>query len=106
MFRFLFRALGLALLAIGFVGLVVDGTRSIANNSVVFSSLGEVLTALLKERYLALQPAIERIHPFLWDPILRDVTLAPASVVTLAIGAILLWMGQKRREGIGFVARR
>lgn len=106
MLRFLFRALGLLLLAVGFVGLVVDGTRSIANNAVVFSSLGEVAAAILKERYLMLQPAAERIHPFVWDPVVRDITLAPASVVTLAIGAILLWVGQKRREGIGFVARR
>jgi hypothetical protein len=106
MLRFLCRALGLLLLAIGFVGLVVDGTRSIANNAVVFSSVGEVAAAIFKERYLGFQPAIERIHPLLWDPIMRDITLIPASIVTFVIGAILLWIGQKPRETIGYLARR
>jgi hypothetical protein len=106
MLRFLCRALGLLLLAIGFVGLVVDGTRSIANNAVVFSSIGEVAAALFKENYAGFQPAVERIHPVLWDPVMRNLTLVPASILTFVIGAILLWLGQKRRETIGYLARR
>jgi hypothetical protein len=107
MLRFIARVLGLALLAAGFVGLVVDGTRSIANNAVSFTALGEIGYAVFQERYLLLQPAIERhVHPLLWDPFVLNLTLAPASLLALGLGAILLWLGQRPREPIGHLARR
>jgi hypothetical protein len=106
MFRFLARAIGLLLIAAGFVGMVIDGTRSIANGAMTFSPIGEVAFRLLGERYLLLQPAIERhIHPLLWDPIVLNLTLLPASVVAFALGALLLWLGQKPPQTIGFEAR-
>ena len=37
--KFLARSLGLILVAAGFVGLVIDGTRSIVNNSLSFVTL-------------------------------------------------------------------
>ncbi len=107
MVRFLLRVLGLSLVAAGFVGVVVDGTRSIANNGLSFTPVGEVGYALFKERYLLLQPAIERhVHPFLWDPVVLNLTLAPASLVALGLGALLLWIGQRPKELIGYLARR
>ena len=107
MLRFVFRVFGLGLLAAGFVGLVVDGTRSIANNGLSFTPLGEVGYALFKERYLLLQPAIERhLHPALWDPLVLNLTLAPASIAALLVGALLLRLGQRPKEPIGYLARR
>jgi hypothetical protein len=107
MLRFLARMLGLLLIAAGFVGLVIDGTRSIANGALTFTALGEVGYRVLGERYLLLQPAIERhIHPFLWDPIVLNLTLAPAALFALVLGAILLWLGRKPVEPIGYMARR
>ena len=107
MFRFLLRSIGLALVAAGFVALVIDGTRSIANNAVSFTPLGEVAFAVFKERYLLLQPAIERhVHPLLWDPVVLNLTLAPASLVALVLGAVLLWLGRRPKEPIGYLTRR
>lgn len=107
MLKFLCRAIGLVLLAAGFVGCVVDGTRSIANGVVSLKPLGEVAAAIFKERFLLLQPAVERGPlPFLWDPVLRDVFLVPASLLGIVLGAILLWLGQRRRARIGFETRR
>ena len=80
MFRFLARLSGLLLIAAGFVGLVIDGTRSIANGTLIFTPLGEVAFRVFGERYLLLQPAIERrIHPLLWDPVVLNLTLLPGS---------------------------
>ena len=48
------------------------------------------------------QAVIERyVHPFLWDPIIIDVLLAPACVIFLAIGIVLalLFRRKKRRRG-------
>jgi hypothetical protein len=107
MLRFLARALGLVLIAAGFVGLVIDGTRSIANGGVMFAPLGEVAHRVFGERYLLLQPAIERhVHPLLWDPVVLNLTLLPGSVVGFLLGVILLWLGQKRPEPIGFAHGR
>lgn len=42
MFRFLARLIGLVLVAAGFVGIVIDGTRSVANGVLSFTPLGEL----------------------------------------------------------------
>ena len=107
MLRFIARALGLILIAAGFVGIVIDGTRSIANGTVMFTPLGEAAFRVFGERYLLLQPAIERhVHPLLWDPIVLNLTLLPGSVVAFLLGVFLLWLGQKRPEPIGFAHGR
>ena len=105
MLRFLARALGLLLVAAGFVGFVVDATRSIANGVVAFTPFGEIAYGLFKERYLLLQPGIERhLHPWIWEYLVLPVTLAPAGLVAFLLGLGLLWIGQKPRKPIGFLA--
>jgi hypothetical protein len=106
MLRFIARALGLVLTAAGFVGLVIDGTRSIANGAVMFTPLGDVGRRLFGERYIMLQPTIDSIHPALWDPVVLNLTLLPASVLAFTLGVLLLWIGQKRPEPIGFATGR
>ena len=107
MFRFLARVVGLVLVAAGFVGIVIDGTRSIANGTVMFTPLGEAAFRVLGERYLLLQPAIERhVSQWLWDAVVLKFTLLPASVVGFVLGVILLWLGQKRPEPLGFAHGR
>lgn len=105
MLRFVARALGLLFMAAGFVGFVVDATRSIANGALAFTPFGEIAYGLFKERYLLLQPWIERnLHPAAWEYAVLPVTLAPASVVAFLAGLLLLWIGQKPREPIGYLA--
>ena len=106
MLRFLARALGLILVAAGFVGIVIDGTRSIANGAVMFTPLGEAAFRVFGERYLSLQPAIEGIHPLLWNPVILNLMLLPGSVVAFLLGVVLLWLGQRPAEPIGFATGR
>jgi hypothetical protein len=105
MLRFLARALGLLLVAAGFVGLVVDATRSLANSRTSFTSLGDLAAILFPRSFPLLEPAIAgQVHPFLWDPILLNFFVLPASVLSFVIGALLLWLGQKPEEPIGYPA--
>lgn len=105
--RFLLRLLGYLLIAAGFVGLVIDGARSIANTALLFTPLGEVLAALMRERYLQIQPMIERnLHPLLWDPVVLNLLRAPAELVALVLGFLLLRLGQRPGTQIGIVTRR
>jgi hypothetical protein len=104
MFRFLLRVLGLLLLAAGFVGLVIDATRSVANSQVVFTPFGELAFSLFPRSFPLLEPAVTRIHPVLWDPIVRNLLLMPASVFGFALGAALLRLGRRPPEPIGYRA--
>jgi hypothetical protein len=107
MIRFTLRLVGFLLLAVGFVGLVVDGTRSIANGEVTFAPLGQVLFQLFPDSFPMLEPAITRhLHPFLWDPIVLNILLLPASVVGFGLGLLLLWLGQKPQEPVGYLTER
>jgi hypothetical protein len=107
MFRFLARLLGLVLIAAGFVGLVIDGTRAIANGTVSFTPLGEVAFRLFPRSFPLIEPAVTRhVHPWLWDYGLLYVFLLPASVLGFLLGALLLWLGRRPSEPIGYLAGR
>lgn len=105
--RFLLRFVGYLSVAAGFVALVIDGARSIANAGLRFTPVGEVLIAVVQGRYQLIQPAIERnIHPWLWDPVLLTLLRAPAAGAALVLGFMLLWLGRRPDEAIGIVTRR
>ena len=105
MVRFLVRVLGLLVLAAGFVGLVVDATRSIANSRASFTPLGELAKTVFPSTFPLIEPGVTRnVHPLLWDPVLTTLFLLPASVLAFALGALLLWAGQKPAEPIGYRA--
>ncbi|WP_306222333.1 hypothetical protein [Bosea beijingensis] len=107
MVRFLLRLIGYLFVAAGFVALVIDGARSIANAGLRFTPVGEVLSAVIHERYQLIQPAIERnLHPWLWDPLLLSLMRAPAAAAALLLGFALLWLGRRPDEIIGIVTRR
>lgn len=105
MLRFLARLLGLVFMAGGFVALVYDGARSIANNGLRVTSLSDVIAALFKDKAGALQTGVEGVAPWLWHVLGLPLTLAPASLIALVLGAVLMWLGQPGREPIGFLTR-
>ncbi|GLS45277.1 PetM family of cytochrome b6f complex subunit 7 [Methylobacterium brachythecii] len=102
---FLSRALGFLFLAAGFVQVVYDGARSIANNTLRITTVSELLFALFKDKASALQVSIEGVAPWLWKVLVLPLTLAPAAALALLVGAALLWLGQPSREPIGFAMR-
>lgn len=104
MIRFLSRFLGLVVLAAGFVCLVYDGARSIANNGVRVTSVSDLAFTLFKDRASALQGSVEAVAPWLWQILVLPLTLAPAALIGLVVGAVLLWIGQPARERIGFLS--
>ncbi|WP_186421022.1 hypothetical protein [Bosea sp. CS1GBMeth4] len=105
--RFLVRMLGYVLVAGGFVVLLTDGARSIADSVLRVTPLGETLLALLGERFRLLQPAVERnLHPMLWDPLLIHLLQVPTAAAGLLLGIALLWLGAPPRPEIGIVTRR
>ena len=105
--RFFVRMLGYLLIAGGFVALLTDGARSIANSVLRFTPLGETALTLVGERFRQLQPAVERnLHPMLWDPVLLNVLQVPTAAAGLLLGFLLLWLGAAPKPVIGIVTRR
>lgn len=105
--RFLLRLLGYLMVAAGFVAMIVDGARSIANSAIQFTPLGDVLASLLRDRYPMIQATIERqIHPLLWDPIMVQILRSPAALLALVLGFLLLSAGRRPEPRIGIVTRR
>ncbi len=107
MLRFLARLSGLLLVAGGFILGVIDGTRSIADSTLELTPLRDTAARLFGERFQAFGPAVARdVHPFLWDPVLVHVLMAPTALYAVLFGLVLLWLGRDPDPGIGFDTKR
>lgn len=101
--QFIIRTIGLIVLALGFVGIVLDGMRSMANETVLFASLSDIGNALFPSAMAALSSGMENISPWsgafsLWQTLVTHAMDLPASVVGFVLGALLLKTGQKADE--------
>lgn len=105
MIRFIVRLIAVLLLAGGFAAAVIDGTRSIAANSVLLTSLGDLARTLQPAKVAQLQPMLERINPRLWDPVMVKLLAVPACIVFAVLGLLLLWIVRRRQKPIGFSSR-
>jgi len=104
MIRFVFRFIGLLLLALAFILLVYDGTKSIADQSFKISKVGETWANIDQSSLLALQPVVERlIGAWFWQGIVQRYFLQqPAELVLGIIAAILILLGRKKKPLIGY----
>jgi hypothetical protein len=104
MIRFVFRFVGLLLLALGFIFLVYDGTKSIADQNLYISTLGASWANIHQSSLQALQPIVERhLGPWFWQAIVQHYLLdQPASLVLAVLAAILILLGRKKKPLIGY----
>jgi hypothetical protein len=102
MIRFLLRFIGLLSLALAFIFLVYDGTKSIADQRLYVTKVAEVWATLHEGSLTQVRPALEGLAPWLWDPVAASVLNAPTCLVLLIIGTILVLLGRKRRPLIGY----
>jgi hypothetical protein len=104
--RFVIRMLGYALIALAIVVGVLDGARSLANGAFSLRPLGESLYGLLAERYLLIQPAIERhVSEGLWNNVVLPLTLQPTAIVCLILGVVLAFLARKKSAPVNVQAR-
>ena len=104
MIRFVLRFFGVLCLALGFIFLVHDGTKSIADQTLYLTTVGAAWANVHQTSLSALQPFIERLvgHWF-WQGIVQRYFLdQPVSLVLAIIGGILILLGRKKRPLIGY----
>jgi len=107
MLRFPLRFLGFLLIAAGFVLVVIDGTRSIAGQRLIVTSVSEVWRSVSAESLTRTEAWLRaQGSDWLWDPALLTVIGWPAAAVGLVVGALLMWLGRSREPQIGVVGRR
>ena len=103
MIRFLFRSVGFLCLALAFLLVIYDGTKSIASNIVYMTSVRTLWDTVHAASLQALKPLIEtRIAPFAWDPVFTGFLSAPSWAVLGVLGIVLVLLGRKRRPLIGY----
>jgi hypothetical protein len=103
MIRFVFRVLGLWILAAAFIFLIYDGTKSIAASRFYITKLVDTWNAVHFTSLQALQPIIEnRIGTWAWEKATLPVLNAPTWVVLGIIGILLVLLGRKKKPLIGY----
>lgn len=103
MIRFIFRFFGLWILAAAFIFLIYDGTKSIADRTDFFiTKASDVWSAIHQASLAALQPAIEGLSPWLWDPVAITILRQPAWLVLAVTGILLIMIGRKKKPLIGY----
>ena len=103
MVRFLFRLIGFLLLAVAFIALVLDGTKSIASNKIVTTPLGQTWTDIHSSSLQLLEAAVTRhLAEWLWNPVLLNILTSPTWLVLAVLGVVLLLLGRKKKPLIGY----
>jgi hypothetical protein len=103
MIRFLSRTFGLFCLASAFILIIYDGTKSIASNTVLLTSVRALWDTINAASLQGLQPFVEKnATPWLWDPVMTGFLSAPSWAVLAGVGIMLLLLGRKKRPLIGY----
>ena len=104
MIRFVLRFVGLLSLALGFIFLVYDGTKSIADQTIYISGVGSTWSNIHQNSLTALQPEVERrAGAWVWQGLVQPYFLdQPVSLVLAIIGAVLILLGRKKKPLIGY----
>jgi hypothetical protein len=103
MIRFLFRSLGLLILAASFILVIYDGTKSIAGNRLYLTSLQTVWELINAGSLAKLKPLISPYaHGMLWDPGMVTLLGAPAWSVLGVVGILFVLMGRRKKPLIGY----
>lgn len=102
MIRGLFRFVGLLLLAAGFIFLIYDGQRSIADQTLRLTRLTEFWNDMHQASQQALRSAVESHWPWLWDHAVKVLLDQPTFAVFGVVGLILMLVFRPRRRLIGY----
>jgi hypothetical protein len=102
MIRGFFRIVGLLLLAGAFVFVVYDGARSIADQTLRLTRLGEFWNDVHQASQLATKTRIEEISPAIWNNGFRVLLDQPVWAVMGGLGLLLMLLFRPRKPLIGY----
>jgi hypothetical protein len=103
MIRFLFRFIGLWLLAGAFVSLVIDGTRSVSASRPLLTPVRDAWTLIDPASLAALQ---KQVAGGSFEALITALLAMPFFVLLAIVGLLFLLIGRRsRRNRIGYSSR-
>lgn len=102
MIRGLFRLIGLLLLAGGFIFMVYDGARFVADQTLRFTRFGQFWNDINQSSQQAFQAWVERMAPWLWNGVVKLVLDQPVFAVLGVAGILLMILFRPRKPLIGY----
>ena len=99
--KFVVRVFGTWMIVLALILLVIDGTKSLAANQPVTTSVAFLWESLHAESWAALQGLIATyLAPFAIDGLAYGALSVPAWALSGGIGLIALFIGRKRRKPV------
>jgi hypothetical protein len=102
MIRGFFRLVGLLLLAGGFIFMVYDGARWVADQKLQFTRFGQFWNDIHQSSQLAFRTWLEGVAPWLWSSVVRVVLDQPVFAVMGVLGILLMLLFRPRKPLIGY----
>ncbi|MEX2034138.1 MAG: hypothetical protein WEA28_02980 [Xanthobacteraceae bacterium] len=103
MIRFLFRFVGLLLLALAFIFVVYDGIRSISDGGILLTTTQQIWNVAHDRSLQAFQATIERYAGAdVWQFGVAPILNQPASALFAVLGVVLIVLGRKKKPLIGY----
>jgi ABC-type phosphate transport system permease subunit len=102
MIRGFFRLIGLLLLAGGFIFMVYDGARFVADNALHFTRFGQFWNDVHQSSQQALHAWVEGAAPLLWNSVVRVILDQPVFAVMGVLGILLMLLFRPRKPLIGY----
>jgi hypothetical protein len=102
MIRGLFRLIGLLLLAGGFIFMVYDGARFVADQTLRFTRFGQFWNDIHQSSQAAFRAWVEAKAPWLWESVTRLVLDQPVFAVLGVAGILLMILFRPRKPLIGY----
>jgi hypothetical protein len=102
MIRGFFRLVGLLLLAGGFIFMVYDGARFVADNTLRLTRFGQFWNDVHQSSQQAFRIWVEGISPWFWNDVVRVLLDQPAFAVMGVAGILLMLLFRPRKPLIGY----
>jgi hypothetical protein len=102
MIRGFFRLVGLLLLAGGFIFMVYDGARFVADQSLRFTRFTELWNNIHQSSQQSFRVWMEATSPWIWTHVVKVVLDQPAFAVLGVVGILLMLLFRPRKPLIGY----
>jgi hypothetical protein len=102
MIRGFFRLVGLLLLAGGFIFMVYDGARYVADNTLRFTRFGQFWNDVHQSSQQAFRIWVEGLSPWLWNNVARLILDQPVFAVMAVLGIVLMLLFRPKKPLIGY----
>ena len=102
MIRGFFRLVGLLLLAGGFIFMVYDGARWVADQTLRFTRFGQFWNDVHQSSQQAFHAWVEGHAPWLWNSVIKLILDQPVFAVMGVLGILLMLLCRPRKPLIGY----